>query len=166
MAVLAIPVVLAMVSCEEPIPVPAPAWADLSSTENEYDIYLKPGTAAIHGQAFLTQKGGGVVRAAGNTVTLDPATTIGNEWWLKAGKSWSNKDAVPKSLGFAKARKVTVADADGKFKFTGIPAGKYYVRTEVTWEAGQWGIQGGLVGTVVEVAENQTSEIIVNHRPQ
>ena len=60
----------------------------LEAAEAEYQPYLTAGTAGVTVQAFLTQRGGGVVKAAGRTVTLDPATSVGNESWGKAGKIW------------------------------------------------------------------------------
>lgn len=144
--------------------VPPPQWNQSSDkTEDEYKPYLVDGDASIIGQAFLTQQSGGVVKAAGRTVTLDPATTVGNEWWTKAGVMYVFRFLTPPSAAFQNARRTTVADADGRFKFTNIPAGKYYVRTEVTWEiGGRNSSQGGLVGQAVEVKSNQNKEIILN----
>jgi hypothetical protein len=106
------------------------------------------------------------VKAAGRTVTLDPATSVGTEWWTKVGRSWEHRKLTLPSPGFAKARRTTVADADGRFKFSGLTAAKYYVRTEgteVTWEAGRYSLsQRGLVGQPVEVRDGQTTKIIVN----
>ena len=71
---------------------PPPQWSPVKdSTEAEYMHYFTQGTATLTGQAFLTQRGGGVVKAAGRTVTLDPATSVGNEWWGKAGKVWVHR---------------------------------------------------------------------------
>jgi hypothetical protein len=143
-----------------------PQWnVATDSSESEYAPYLKAGTATLTGQAFLAQRGGGVIKAAGRNVTLDPATSIGNEWWGKAGKVWVHRALVPPSVAFATARRTTVADADGKFKFSNIPPGRYYVRTEVTWEVG-YEAQGGLVGQLVEVQDAQAKEVILNQYPQ
>lgn len=149
------------------VPPVAIQWADLGSFENEYEPYLKSGTSSIQGQAFLTQRNGGVVKGAGRVVTLDPATAIGTDWWLKAGKTWVNKDKMPPSDGFIKARRSVTADADGKFRFLNIPAGRYYVRTEVTWEIGNYyPTQGGLVGTPVDVLDGKSVEIVLNEYPK
>lgn len=147
---------------------PLPQWNAVSdAAEAEYQPYLAGGTESLAGQAFLAQRDGGVVKAAGRTVTLDPATSVGNEWWGKAGKFWVHRSLTPPSPGFAKARRTTVADADGRFKFSGLARGKYYVRTEVTWEIGGYNpTQGGLVGQVVEVRDGQTTEVVLNQYPQ
>lgn len=148
-------------------PPPPPQWNQVNeSFEAEYTPYLKKGTATLIGQAFFTKANGDVVKAAGRTVTLDPATSIGHEWWIKSGIYWVYRMETPPSVGFAKARRITVADADGRFKFTDLPAGKYFVRTEVTWEiGGNYPMQGGLVGQLIEVRQGKTEEIILNHYP-
>ncbi|MDB6032201.1 MAG: putative lipoprotein [Verrucomicrobiales bacterium] len=146
---------------------PPPQWNPVSdAAEAEYRPYLAGGKGSLTGQAFLVQRGGGVVKAAGRNVTLDPATSVGNEWWGKAGKVWAHRSLTPPSPGFAKARQTTVADADGKFKFSGLAAGRYYVRTEVTWEVGGLPPQGGLVGVPVDVRDAQITEVILNQYPQ
>lgn len=137
------------------------------AAEAEYEHYLRPGAAALVGQAFLVQRGGGVVKAAGRTVTLDPATSVGNEWWGKAGRSWENRAVMPPSPGFVKTRRTTVADAEGRFRFADLAPGTYFVRTEVTWFiGGYYGDQGGLVGQSVEVRDGQVREVILNHFPE
>src|SRR4051812_19516625 len=104
--------VMFLLSCVPMIP--PPQWRPNSdAAEAEYQIYLAGGTGSVTGQAFLTQRNGGVVKAAGREVTLDPATSVGNEWWTKAGKFWVQRTLTPPSLGFAKARRTVVADADG-----------------------------------------------------
>jgi hypothetical protein len=149
-----------------PSPSPSPEWNSTTTvTEAEYIPYLKVGTGTVAGQAFLVQKGGNVVKAAGRSVTLDPATSVGKEWWYKAGVFWVHRSLIPHSPGFQRARRTTIADAEGRFKFYKLPAGKYYVRTEVTWEIGDYPTQGGLVGQLVDVLDRQTTEVILNQYP-
>jgi hypothetical protein len=145
-------------------PVRPPQWDEVSTVaEKEYTTYMKPGTATLTGQAFLVQNGGQTVKAAGQTVTLDPATTIGTEWWQKAGNNWEKRNFTHPSQIFTAARKTTTADAEGRFKFKNLAPGKYYVRTDITWMAGgYYGIQGGLVGGLIDVKDSQENETILN----
>lgn len=154
--------VFALSGCATP-PAP-PAWSAADEkNEAEYLPFLSRGSASLRGQAFLTQAGGRVVTAAGRTVTLDPATTVGREWWQKAGKLWVHRTQIPPSAAFAKARRTTVADADGRFTFRDLPAGAYYLRTEVTWEIGGYNpTQGGLVGRLVDVPSAGTAEVVLS----
>jgi hypothetical protein len=156
---------ITMVGCAT---VPPPKWSTTSdAAESEYSKYISGGTSSVSGQAFLAKRNGDVVKAAGRLVTLDPATSIGIEWWDKAGKLWIHRTLTPPSVAFNKARFTTTADADGKFRFQGLAAGKYYARTEVTWEVGSYEpTQGGLVGQIVEVTDNQSKEIILNDFPK
>lgn len=146
-------------------PVPPPTWNSTSPEKEaaEYASYLTAGTGSLTGQAFLTQKGGGVVPAAGQPVTLDPVTSTSIEWWQKAGTQFKVRDFTPPSGNFQTARKTTIADGAGKFSFGTLPAGKYFVRTILTWEVPYWGTQGGILGDIVEVKPDQTSNVILNH---
>jgi hypothetical protein len=150
--------------CATSVNIPPPQWnQSTDQTESEYRPYLSDGDASISGQAFLTTRGGSVIKGAGKTVTLDPATSTGNEWWGKAGIIYVHRALTPPSAAFQNARRTTTADADGRFKFSNIPAGKYYVRTEVTWEiGGDNPTQGGIVGQALEVKSNQNKEVILN----
>jgi hypothetical protein len=130
--------------------------------EAAYAPYLVRGTASISGQAFLVQRGGGTVKAAGRMVTLDPATAVGDDWWRKAGKVWARRYEKPASTAFGAARRTTTADADGRFRFADLPAGTYYLRTELTWEVPYHGTQGGVVGRKVVVREGAAESVVLN----
>lgn len=146
-------------------PVPPPSWNN-HSPENEaaeYAPFSDAGTGTISGQAFLTQKGGGIVVAAGQVVTLDPVTPTSIEWWKKAGTNYEFRELIHPSTSFQKARKTTIADGSGKFTFNNLATGKYFVRTILTWEVPFYGIQGGVLGEMVEVKGNQVSNLILNH---
>jgi hypothetical protein len=136
------------------------------ASEAEYLPYQADGANVLSGQAFLTQRGGGVVKAAGRTITLDPATeTTGYNWWWQAGRKWKTRYITPNSPMARKLRRTTTADADGKFSFEGLPPGDYYVRTEITWEIPYHGVQGGLVGKRVTVEPGKNTNVVLNQAP-
>ena len=142
---------------------PAPTYPGFSANaEAEYAPYLGAGTAEIAGQAFLSQKGGGTIKAAGRTVTLDPVTEVSLKWWYQAGKVWAYRHTTPPSANFKAARRTTVADADGRFTFSGLPEGSYFVRTEVTWDVPYHGVQGGIVSASVQVKAGEKKQAIIN----
>jgi len=145
-------------------PPPSPQWSpQAGTTEAEYQPYLRTGTGTLVGEASLVNRAGAVVKASGRIVTLDPATTVGTEWWNKAGKTWAHRSEKPPSPAFAKARRTTRADANGRFKFSKVPPGKYYVSAEITWKVGNYNsVQGGVVGQVVEVRDGQTTEVVLS----
>lgn len=156
--------VLSLTACAS-APVTPPTWEPRAAEQeaSEYVPYLKTGSGTISGQAFLTQNGGGVVVAAGQVVFLDPVTSTSIEWWKKAGSKYTFRDLPHPSPSFQNARKKTVADASGKFVFGNLPAGRYFVRTTLTWNVPYHGIQGGLLGEIVDVLDNQTANVILNH---
>lgn len=159
-------IILAAVGCTT-IP-QYPQWSAYGAAEEaEYDPYLKSGTGSVSGQGFLSQRNGGVVKSAGRAVTLDPATKIGVDWFYESGKFWAYRNSTPPSPNFEKARRATTADADGRFSFANLPAGRYYVRTEVTWEVGSgyYSTQGGFVGDVIDVEAGKNIDVILSSNP-
>jgi hypothetical protein len=146
----------------------AGGWTQVSSIpypepdQAEYNAYLVPGDAEITGQAFLMTRGGEVRRCSGQDVFLDPVTTYSRIWYENAGST--SLQAIPSATVFQKVRMVTKCDADGRFRFKGVPAGRYYLRTQVRWEAPtRYGLepQGGLVGTEIEVRSGASGEVIL-----
>ncbi len=100
------------------------------AAEAEYQSYLISGSGTLQGQALQTLADGRRGPVAGRSVTLDPATTIGNDWWRVAGRSWADRLSQPPSEGFAKARRTALTDAEGRFVFRNLPAGSYLLRTD------------------------------------
>lgn len=148
---------------------PPPQWNAISeASEAEYNPYLQAGSCTIAGEASLAQPNGSIVKPGGETVTLDPATTVGKEWWNKIGNSWQERFLTPSSPGFQKARRTTTTDAEGRFEFTDVPAGSYYVRTQIPFQvgAGYYPTRYGLVGTRVTVKEGQAVEVKLNTPPK
>jgi hypothetical protein len=148
----------------------------------DYYPYSKPGTATIDGQAFVVVRGGDVLldthgylttisdnarTASGNDVTLDPATPYAMEWYMKSGTSLRRFTNAPKDPAFRAARKTTIADESGKFRFDGLPAGRYIIRTTITWQTPRDSYrmmtQGGVASVVIDLAEGEQKTVIIKH---
>jgi Ca2+-binding RTX toxin-like protein len=170
---------------------PAPAGAatqgaspsgDKSALAADYYPYSKPGTASIDGQAFVIVRGGDVLldnqgylttisdntrTAAGNDVTLDPATSFAMDWYMKSGTSLRRFTSAPKDPAFRAARKTAVVDEAGRFKFTGLAAGRYIIRTTITWQTPRDSYrtmtQGGVASAVIDLAEGEQKTVIIKH---
>ena len=148
----------------------------------DYYPFSKAGTAVIDGQAFVVIRGGDVLldtrgylttlsdnvrTASGRDVTLDPATPYAMTWYMKEGTSLRRFESAPKDPAFRAARKTTVADEAGKFKFEGLPAGRYIIRTTITWQTPRDSYrmmtQGGVASAVIDLSEGEQKTLIIKH---
>lgn len=105
----------------------------------EHAHYLSGDTADLRGQAFLRQKGGGVVTCAGNPVLAVPATSyFRNALGLMASGLWLpyQENETAKMLF-----KNTQCDSEGNFVIALAP-GQWFVTTMVSWQVG-YKLQGG-----------------------
>lgn len=128
---LALPLALALAACATTSLPPAPQYQrPTTATEAEYQSYLIAGANALEGQALQPTADGRRAPVAGRSVTLDPATTTGNDWWRVAGRSWADRLSQPPSDAFAKARRTALTDAEGRFVFRNLPAGSYLLRAD------------------------------------
>jgi hypothetical protein len=101
----------------------------LTFNKNDYISYLKQGSNKVTGQAFLRQKGGGIVTCAGEEVTLYPNTDYFNNMYGIRGdyiehKQLENENSLVRQ---------TKCDAQGNFEFYNIPAGNWALKTDVEW---------------------------------
>ena len=110
---------------------PSPQYqSPTAATEAEYRSYLIPGPNTLEGQAIQKLADGRRVPVAGRSVTLDPATSTGSDWWRVAGRSYPDRLSQPPSEAFSKARRLAITDVDGRFTFRNLPAGSYLLRTD------------------------------------
>lgn len=111
--------------------------------ENELAPYLKKGTASIVGQAYRKLKGHEVKYGAGVFIYLMPVCGYTSEFI--GGVSSGQRDETIDHRLNAYIRK-TVGDGEGRFQFTDLPAGSYYIMTIIKWEGGA-GYKGSLEKT-------------------
>lgn len=160
----------ALCGCSPPVitsaPAPSPLTMKTSASATDYAPYTQPGTASLHGQAFLTTRGGDVKLGAGRPVTIDPATPYALEWHAQVAGDVSRFNQLPPDSLFRKAHRAATIDAQGNFRFTALPPGKYIVRSTVTWEAPTAGyglsMQGGVVADTITLVAGEQRELILN----
>lgn len=102
---------------------PAPRRAEF--IEAEYQPYLKPGNGVVAGQVLLHTLAGEVRYGAGREVYLNPVTTYSSEWWNESvvgGRELADGDARARQY-----ERLEIADRQGRFTFSGLPAGEYYL---------------------------------------
>ena len=123
------------------------------------------GDNTITGQAFLRQRGGGVVTCAGASVFLVPQTPHSQE---RFGIIYGTitepalgvriaDDADPRYLEFVRE---TTCDAEGDFRFVDVPDGEYFVQTRVDWVVASVR-QGGPVMAPVTVSGGAEVNILI-----
>jgi len=152
-----------------------------STTPDEYRSYLTTGTGVIEGRAFAKRSGESVIVegplesirleddvrvAAKQPVTLDPATPYAMEWYRRYGNSIARFEAVPTDSLFRRARRTTVSDENGRFRFEGLPPGEYIVRTRITWmqprDQFRAERRGGVAGTVIQLDAGEQKTVSLN----
>jgi hypothetical protein len=144
--------------------VAAPKDVPVSSTysHDEMKFIQSTGKASITGQAFMRQRGGGVVTAAGEEILLIPDTAYTRE---VTDKMLSGQTQLAAGSNLKSYTRKTIADAEGRFKFNGLVGGSYIALAVVRWEIpGEYGsrAQGGGLKQEVTVADGQTAEIIMS----
>lgn len=122
--------------------------------------YAGEGSGAVEGQAFMRTLGGEVRYAAGCTVYLWPKTAHLEE----AADGLCRGLNVNISPDTMPAQRTTVASAEGRFRFKGLPAGTYLALTKIEWVVPSGfgsSTTGGWVAAPVEVPAGATVEVVV-----
>ena len=95
----------------------------------EYAPYAGTGTARVCGQAYLSIDDGKPHVASGDRVLLAPATSYTEEAiMVKVQRGRKMVDPAPEAMKFEQHTKT---DAEGRFCFTDLPAGEYYVVADI-----------------------------------
>jgi hypothetical protein len=157
---------LALFACNS-----APPPPDARFDAAEAAFMDKPGKATIKGQAFLPDRNGLSVRyAAGEIVRLIPATSYARarlDYYFHGAKfapaaSIPRNDPDPEYVAHTRTTK---AGSTGRFEFADVPAGRYYVSTQVIWNTeGKFFSEGGLLyeEAIVTGAETKPVEVVVS----
>ena len=98
----------------------------------EYQYIKTLGTSTIRGQIFIPQRDGTTRPGSGNVITLNPATSYSEEFYIK-----TVQNGIPieePDLRVLKYIRKTVADDAGKFVFKNIAKGKYYIYSPIVYE--------------------------------
>lgn len=150
----AVLVSLVLAGCASRAPVVYPPL-----NEAEYQPFSRMGTSTISGTAFLVTRGGDIKKGAARQVFLIPQTSFVSsrltdnddqyttfEWLEFSG---TDSTMIAKAWRHTKS---AVADVDGKYSFTKVPAGKYIVETKLFWQyvsCGFFGCKNADTGAVL-----------------
>jgi hypothetical protein len=95
----------------------------------EYATYEGTGTGRVCGQAYLSLEDGKLHMASGDRVLLAPVTSYTEEAFkVKVMRGHKMVDPDPEAMKFEKHTKT---DEEGRFCFTGLPEGEYYVVADI-----------------------------------
>lgn len=125
------------------------------------------GPNTIVGQAFLRQRGGGVVTCAGESVSLIPATRFSSE---RIGFLYGTTETAargnlmrrlsPAPSDYQRYMRRSQCDAEGRFLFENTPDGDYFITTDVIWVVGD-DMEGGPVMSPVSVRGGENRRLII-----
>ncbi len=106
-----------------------------SFTMADHQAWAAKGNASIDGEGFIRRPNGFLARCSGNKVYLVPASAYFREWIdvRRAGAQVSN--AVELTKHHKAAQRETQCDQRGRFAFSDLPAGKWFVITRISYEA-------------------------------
>lgn len=134
----------------------------------EYDALSKTGSGGVKGQAFMKTKGGEFKKAGGERVTLRPKTEYTRKLALLPTSLYKRTVIGAVSPTIYEYDRTTTADSDGRFEFTEVPDGNYYVTTNVSWSVFYPGVltpveskQGGTITSEVTVAGGKVSSVML-----
>lgn len=134
---------------------------------DEAEFILNEGDGTILGQAFLRQRGGGVVTCAGSNVLLIPRTKYAEERMralygtTDGGVNYgANPKFIPDSFDYSELTRTAQCDAQGNFEFSNVPSGRFFVATYVVWEVANVP-QGGAVMKPVELQPGQRMSVLL-----
>ena len=118
---------------------------------------VAPGTASIHGHAFVRTQNGRNHSAAGLNVYLVPLVPYTEE---RAKLMEAGKDPESSDPRLARYVKTVIADVDGAYEFKDLPAGNYLLYSKVEWEnPNRVGKYYAVART--EVREGETKNVVV-----
>lgn len=142
--------------------------ATVAFSVEEAAFIKKPGTGIITGHAFRTKPSGAVVNAAGQVVTLVPATGFARERFanLYGGSKYVPHHAYPLpdevDPAYAEYTRTTKAESNGRFVFENVPPGSYFVTTQVLWgDEYAFSREGGMVYDSVTLTGKETRPVDV-----
>ncbi len=117
-----------------------PDIASVPFSPEEASFVNKSGKNSVSGEAFRKRNDGVVVTCAGEEVSLIPVTQYSTQRIAyiygntNRGKTASALVSAGKAdVQYLAMAKNTVCDSSGKFTFTGIADGDYFVTTAVLW---------------------------------
>lgn len=153
---------------------PIPAVLGTGLTASEVAWSKARGRNTITGQAILRTRGGDVKSCAGLEASLIPyspysaeriAVTYGAGEEGFGGRE--RRPFTPDPAAYHNTIRRTICDAQGNFRFSNLPDGRYFVLVEVSWDAVQGGYypylaqQGGTMMSRVDLRDGEERQLLL-----
>ena len=132
---------------------------------SEAGFIHKQGKATIDGHAFVTNKSGGAVNAAGQAVWLIPSTAYARQRFaaIYGARKSVPAIAIPTAdsdPAYVEASRKTTSESGGKFSFDKVAPGDYFVVSQMTWRKdGQLLPDGAAMYETVKILGNETEPV-------
>jgi hypothetical protein len=117
-----------------------PAARQAAFNEQEYAQYAYAGTGTISGQVMVRAEGGQTRPAEGSQVSLNPVTSYSTEWWNRTVVGGLNLRSADDRE--QKYLRTALTDAQGRFVFSDLPRGEYFVVAALNTAAAATGTSG------------------------
>ena len=140
-----------------------PAARQAAFNEQEYAQYAYAGTGTISGQVMVRAEGGQTRPAEGSQVSLNPVTSYSTEWWNRTVVGGLNLRSADDRE--QKYLRTALTDAQGRFVFSDLPRGEYFVVAALKTAAAATGTSGpsnSLVGQRVHLTEGGKVDLVLN----
>jgi len=140
-----------------------PAARQAAFNEQEYAQYAYAGTGTISVQVMVRAEGGQTRPTEGSQVSLNPVTSYSTEWWNRTVVGGLNLRSADERE--QKYLRTALTDAQGRFVFSDLPRGEYFVVAALNTTAASTGTSGpsnSLVGQRVHLTEGGKVDLVLN----
>lgn len=134
---------------------------------------LRPGTGSVDGSALIRQSGGGVVTCAGVRVSLFPDNAYARErmsiifgstdsGFYRLANVGKNSQPAGSDPDYMAIIREAVCDPQGKFSFSNLAPGSYFITTSVVWQIpGRVFPEGGHLMRRVELSDGESTSVVL-----
>lgn len=131
---------------------------------SDHQPWAAKGNAGVDGEGFIRRPNGWLARCSGNKVYLVPASAYFREWIdiRRSGAVVANAAELTKL--HREAQRETQCDQRGRFAFSDLPAGKWFVITRISYEARTDTFsEDALYVTEVETVPGKRADVILSN---
>ncbi len=149
---------------ETPQPPPTPDAEYVITTpfvEAEFAPYALQGEGTISGQAYVVRSNGQIVLADRQQVVLVPWNAYTRE--IREAAEAGYQGLANRDEKYDRYRRTATTDADGRFYFTGLPAGDWSLMSSVVWQEGGENV-GEFIYENISIERGELKQVVVSRR--